>query len=128
VFIILLYHLVLSEICQDCLQLSANVTAVIPGDVILFISTLTQRPNNGITLFINRTVSTDARAILDCHLMSNDVSGSEVVYSCTAVRSGTVTVNTNTVFCDSDLYSQNITITIEEQTIVTSKTQNEHGM
>jgi len=117
-----------SEICQDCLKLSANVTTVVVGDVISFSSTLIWQPNKGITLYINGSVFIDARAILDCHLMSNDVTESEVVYSCKAVKSGTVTVDTGTGFCGSYLYSQNIAITIEKQRIVTNYTQNEHGM
>ena len=100
------------------------MTAAVVGDGILVISSIKQRPHNGISLFINGIASTDPSADLSCST-KNRVLGHQVIYYCIAKRSGTVTLRTNTEFCETVLNSQQINITIEEQRIMPNET---HGM
>ena len=46
---------------------------------------------------------------------TTNVLGSQVLFYFTAGRSGIVTIQSNVAFCDVDLVSQQINITIEEQ-------------
>ena len=120
-------HFVAIEICEDCLQLSVNVTAARVGDVVMIISDMIQQPHNGISLSINGLISTNPN--FTCHTTSNILS-QQVIYYCTAKKTGMVTVQSNTVFCNTDLNSLRINITIEEQRGTTDATQNgdQNGM
>ena len=115
-----LFHF--TEICRSCLTLSANITRAIVGNVIMVITSIKQRPHNGITLFINDKAFTDPSADLSCSTQSK-VLGEQVVYYCTAWKSGTMTIITNTEFCGTQLNSSQIDITVEEQRIIPT-----HGM
>ena len=97
--------------CEDCLMLSANVTSATVGDVIMITSSISQQPHNGISLLINGSIN---GSTLECHTTSH-VLGSQVLFYCIARKSGTVIIQSNVVFCDVDLTSQQINITIEEQ-------------
>ena len=116
-----LYHFVFTEICEHCLTLSANVTVVVVGGAVMIVSNMSQQPHNGITLFINGVTYTDANLDFRCRTTSS-ILGQQMIYYCMGKRNETVTVQTNTVFCDTDLSSQQVTITIEEQD---ATTQNE---
>ena len=111
-----------TEICEDCLGLSANTTTAVVSNVVMITGSMVQRPHNGISLLVNGLIAANPDFI--CHTTSN-VLGHQVVYYCTARKSGTVTVQSNVVFCDGDLTSQQINITIEEQRVMIDETQ--HG-
>lgn len=89
---------------------------------------MSQQPNNGITLLINGTAFTNPEALLACYTNSN-ISDPVVVYYCTAKQSarGIVTIKANTEFCGSNVESQKINMSVVEQRM-TDVTQNEHGM
>ena len=108
----------LTEICEHCLTLSTNVTVVAVGGVAMIISNMFQQPHNGISLFIDGVAYTNPNLNFRCHTTSN-ILGQQMIYYCTGRRSETVTVQTNTVFCDTDLSSQQIIITVEEQSATT---------
>ena len=90
----------------------------------MVITSIRQQPHNGITLFINGVAFTDPSANLSCSTKSN-VLGQQVVYYCTARKSGTMIINANTEFCDTQLNSSQVDVTIEEQRIMPTET---HGM
>ena len=108
----------LTEVCEDCLTLSTNVTVVAVGGVVMIVSNMKQQPHNGISLFIDGVAYTNPNLNFRCRTTSN-ILGQQMIYYCTGRRSGTVAVQTNTVFCDTDLRSQQIIITIEEQSATT---------
>ena len=89
-------------------------------------STIRQQPHNGITLFINGIAFTDPSSDLSCSTKSK-VLGQFVMFYCTTKKTGTVYIKTNTGFCDTELSSQEIDITIEEQRTMPNETLNEHG-
>ena len=93
-------------------MLSANVTAATVGDVIMISSSITQQPHNGISLLVNGSISRNSN--FECRTTSH-VLGRQVLFYCNARKSGTVTIQSNVVFCDVDLTSQQINITVEEQ-------------
>ena len=111
-----------TEICEDCLGLSANATTAVIGDVVMITSSMMQQPHNGISLLINGLIAANPDFV--CHTTSN-VLGHQVVYYCTARESGTVIIQSHVVFCDGDLTSQQINITIEEQMVMIDGTH--HG-
>ena len=113
-----LYHFVLIEICEDCLTLSSNVTVVAVGGVVMIVSSMLQQPHNGISLFVDGVAYTNANLDFRCHTTSK-ILGQQMVYYCTGRKTGTVTVHSNTVFCDTELSSQQIVIIIEEQSVTT---------
>ena len=114
-----------TEICHSCLTISVNVTTAVVGDVIMVITSIRQQPHIGITLFINDVASTNRSADLSCS-NKNSVLGQQVVYYCTAWKSGTMIMDANTEFCSSELNSPQVDITIEEEErIMPNET---HGM
>ena len=113
--------IVFTEICEDCLGLSANATTAVVGDLVMITSIMVQGPHNGISLLTNGSI---ANPDFTCHTMSN-VLGRQVVYYCTARKSGAVTIQSHVVFCDGDLTSQQINIMFEEQRVMVDETQ--HG-
>ena len=115
------FTFVFTEICEDCLRLSANATTAVVGDVIMITSSMVQRPHNGISLLVNGLIA--ANPDFTCHTASN-VLGHQVVYYCTAMKSAAVTIQSHVVFCDGDLTSQQINITFKEQRVMVDGTQN----
>ena len=115
-----LYHFVFTEICEDCLTLSANKTVVAVGSVVMIVNNIRLQPHSGISLFIDGEADIYANPYFLCHITS-DVLGQQIIYHCTGRRSGTVTVQTNTVFCDTDLSSQQINVTIKENRMLQHK-------
>ena len=113
-----LYHFVFIEICEDCLTLSANVAVVAVGSVVMIVSNMLQQPHSGISLFIDGEFYTNANLDFRCNT-TNNVTDQQIIYYCMGRRSETVTLQTNTVFCDTDLSSQQVNVTIEEQDATT---------
>ena len=113
-----------TEICEDCLRISVNVTTIAVGDIIMVNCSINQRPHNGITLFINEVASTDPSADLRC--FTESIWGHLVTYYCIATKSGMMNITANTEFCDTVVDSQQISIAIEEKRIH-NKTEDHHG-
>ena len=105
-------------------MLSANVTATTAvGDVVMITSSMAQQPHNGVSLLVNGLISTNPN--FECSTTSH-VLGRQVIFYCTARKSGTVTIQSNVVFCDGDLTSQQINITIEEQRTAPNETHSKY--
>ena len=103
-------HISHTETCEDCLELSANITTATVGDVIMIISSITQRPHSGISLLVNGSIARNED--FPCHTTSH-VLGPEVIFHCTARKSGTMIIKSNVGI---DFTSQQILISIEEKT------------
>lgn len=96
------------------------------------VSSIRQQPHTGISLIINEKAYTDSEAVLDCSPI-NGVLDSQVTYHCNPKQSAygtTVTIQTNTEFCETLLKSQQINITVVEQRVnsTTAQIENAHGM
>ena len=74
-------YIIMTETCEDCLELSANITTATLGDVIMIISSITQRPHGGISLLVNGSIARNVD--FPCHTTSR-VLGPEVIFHCTA--------------------------------------------
>ena len=101
-----------TDICEGCLSISANTTSVVEGDVIMFIIDIAQRPHGGISLSVNGSLVINSD--FDCHFSGDSVRDPQVVYHCTARKSGTVIIQATVTLCSVDWSSQEIIITVEE--------------
>ena len=89
------------------------MTSAVVGDVIMVIINIDQRPHSGISLSVNESFV--RHPDFDCYPRDHSVTNPQVVYYCTARKSGTVTIQANVIFCSLDWSSQKIIIPVEEQ-------------
>ena len=93
--------------------MSASTTTAVVGDIIVVTTSLIQQPHSGISLSVNESLFRNPG--FDCHTRGHSVLYPQVVYYCTARRSGTVVIQANVTFCNIDWSSRIISITVEEQ-------------
>ena len=93
--------------------MSASMTIAVVGDVIVVTTSFIQQPHSGISLSVNGSLVRNPN--FDCHFSGDSVTDPQVVYYCTARKSGTVIIQANVTFCGVDWSSQKIIIIVEEQ-------------
>ena len=89
------------------------MTTAVVGDVILITISIIQQPHSGISLSVNGSFVRNPG--FDCHTRGHSVLDPQVVYYCTARKSGTVTIQANVTFCNVDWGSEEIIIRVEDQ-------------
>ena len=103
----------LTDICEGCLKISASMTTAVVGDIVVVTASIIQQPHSGISLSVNNSFVINPD--FDCNTRDHSVLDPQVIYYCTARRSGTVTVQANVTLCGIDWGSRKISITVEEQ-------------
>ena len=88
---------------------------VMEGGVLVISSHIAQRPHSGISLKVNGN-NAQTSSDFDCTSPPN-VLASKVVYNCTARSIGMMNVQSQTVFCDTDYYSQ-LMVEIKSEKVV----------
>ena len=92
--------------------MSASKTTAVVGDIIMVNTSITQQPHGGISLSANGSFVRNPS--FDCDTRGHSVLDHEVIYYCTARKSGAITIQANVVFCSIDWSSQTINISIKE--------------
>ena len=89
------------------------MTTAVVGDIIVITISIIQQPHSGISLSVNGSFVRNPD--FDCHPRGHSVLDPQVVYYCTARKSGTVTIQANVTFCSVDWGSEEIIIRVEDQ-------------
>ena len=89
------------------------MTTAVVGDIIVVTTSIIQQPHSGISLSVNNSFVRNPN--FDCNTRGHSVLDPQVIYYCTARRSGTVTIQANVTLCGIDWGSRKISITVEEQ-------------